>query len=98
MTLTPSAQYGGDTVHCLLVKDCIFVKADNTLTRTSVSLITELAKEQGASTLYACTYREAPDFLKTVKMLLFVGFKQVQPALQRTMFRAPGVMLKFELV
>jgi hypothetical protein len=97
--MKPSGLFGEpqNSVHCLLVRDSLFIRAESPLTRASIGQMSDLAKTHGASVLYAATYRQTPDFLKTVKLLLFVGFKQVDPVQQKALFKAPGVLLTLSL-
>mmetsp|Transcript_13319 Transcript_13319/g.25043 ORF Transcript_13319/g.25043 Transcript_13319/m.25043 type:complete len:109 (+) Transcript_13319:131-457(+) len=65
--MKPSGLFGEaeNPVHCLLVRDSLFIRAESPLTRAPIGRMSDLAKTHEASVLYAATYRQTPDFLKT---------------------------------
>jgi hypothetical protein len=84
-------------IHCFLHLKELFVKANNNVARSTFLQLVDLAKSKGAEAIYMSVERDTPDLMKMVKMLMFLGFKQVPPESARQLCTAPAVLLRLNI-
>ena len=96
ITLAPYLPSGDDLppIHCFLHLKELFVKADNNIARSTFLQLVDLAKSKGTDRIYMSIERDTPDLTKVVKMLMFLGFKQVPPESARQFCTTPAVLLR----
>ncbi|CAG9333016.1 unnamed protein product [Blepharisma stoltei] len=80
-------------LYCFQTPTAIYVRAGSKVPKSTFDQLLDLATQSGLETIYIAVYKELETFMKTVKMLMYMGFRQLDLETQKKLCNTSALLL-----
>lgn len=98
-TLVPIMMDGGElqAFFCFKTDEALYVKASSAMAKSVFDQIFEIATCEGLKRIYIIVFKALRTFERTSKMLMYLGFKQVDLDIQKALCKTSAVLLALKV-
>ncbi|CAG9318246.1 unnamed protein product [Blepharisma stoltei] len=84
-------------IFCFQTAEAVYVKAATIMPRSTFDQIMDLAARSEVKRIYIAVHKELQTFAKTVKMLMYMGFRQLELQEQKTLCHTSAVLFALKV-
>mmetsp|Transcript_28902 Transcript_28902/g.28605 ORF Transcript_28902/g.28605 Transcript_28902/m.28605 type:complete len:167 (-) Transcript_28902:33-533(-) len=84
-------------VFCFQAAEAVYVKAASIMPKSTFDQIMDLAVRNGVKKIYIAVHKELQTFAKTVKMLMYMGFRQLELQEQKKLCHTSAVLFALKV-